>query len=701
MSPSALHSESSSRGKRLLLFSIITLVVSFVVYYLTAFRTITWWNNSEQALAAVTLGISFPPGCLLGVLVGWVITRLAVAGSYSFALNLLMGVVAALTAIVTLVIAARTLRRAESSSGALNNRSSLAAAAFGATTGALTLAFSETFWRYAIQFTPYMFTAAMTALILWAMIKWWQHARDEAAASWLFVVTLLFGLDVSVHRTNMLLVPALIIWMLIRKPQTFLSIKTWIFGAVGLIVGLALQLVQIPMAAAGPFINAGNPNSLIRLWNLVSLQQLGNSWLTIFPRNAPFWDVQVADYLRAFSANFFNLNGPIPGLGLLPGLLGLIGLIVMWQKSTRLAFGLFILFLFASIGAVLYFNIPEHFWRSMFRHYLPSFVIFAVFIAYGMGSIMKGLRSFATLPGRLIMIIIGVILLAIPVQQLARNYHQLDGSNQHFAYDFAYNALSGLDDNAILITFGDNDTFPLWYLQGAEGIRTDVAVLNINLLNTTWYLHQIMRRYRDLPISFTAGEIDSLRPIQWQDSTIAVQVDADPIQFDLPDTAAWPDTAYLTITPTIQDKYLLAQDQVLMNLIQNNRYRRPIYFASTGRALAGVTDHLRFEGMSYRLMPDTNQPISVDILRRNLFNRYAFNGYADSSVVVDDVARNNAMIFFGAFAQLATAYAQAGDTSMAAETVDSMLSILPPDRIGPLPPHLEAALEQLTRLSSE
>ncbi len=697
MNSPLLDSEASSQRKRVLFFSIVALVVSFIIYYLTAFRTITWWYNSEQALAAVTLGICFPPGCLLGVLGGWVVTKVAFFASDIFALNLFTGLVASLTAIMTMIIAAGTLGRAESPAAMPSSRSGTIPMLYGAMIGALTLAFSETFWRYAVKFTPYMFTAAMTALILWAMIQWWRHADDRSAASWLLVVTLLFGLDVAVHRTNMLLAPGLIVWMLIRRPQTFLSIKTWIFGAAGLIIGLALQLVQIPMAAANPLINASNPDTLTRLWHLVSLKQMGTGWLTIFPRNAALWDVQAADYLRAFAVNFFNLNGPVPGLGLLPGLLGMLGFIVLWQRNTRLAVALFVLFLFGSLGAILYFNIPADYWRSMFRHYMPSFVIFAVFIAYGIGSLMFGIQSLVKRRGAWITAVIGIVLLAIPAQQLARNYHELDDSKNYFAYDFAHNILAGLDDNAIVVTFGDNDTFPLWYLQGVDDIRADAVVLNLSLLNTPWYVHQIMRRYPDLPIGFTADQVDSLRPIAWSDSVIAVQVDAIPAQFDLPETTALPDTAYLTVSPTMQDKYLLVQDQVLMNIIRNNRFRRPIYFATTGRAMAGMQDHFRFEGMSYRLMPDTNQPIPIDILHRNLFDRFAFRGYADPDVIIDDVARNNGRNYLSAFLQLAMAYDADGDTAMAGQTIDRMLTVVPPDRLRPLPPQIDSAIARFGR----
>jgi len=692
-----LGSEMTSQTKRIAFFSFIIMAIVIFVYYLTAYRTITWWNNAELATAAVTLGVAYGPGCLLAVLGGWIVAKLAVCGSTAFALNLFAAMVAAVTVWVVFVMVASTIRRTDSPLKPLVGGGKMTANCFGAACGALTLAFSETFWQYAVKLMPYIFTVFLTALIVWALIKWWEHAGEDSGFLWLFAAALLFGLDLSVHRTNFLLAPAIIIWMLIRRPRVILMPKTWLYGIAGLALGLAVHMIQIPMAAADPYINGGDPGSLGRFWNYVSLQQLGDSWLRIFPRNAPFWDVQVNDYLRAFSVNFFHLNGPVPGAGLLPGLFGVVGLIAMWRKNVRLTAALFILFLFASAGAVIYFNIPANFFRSMFRHYMPSFLVFSIWIAYGLAVFAVWSRGRFVRRRWLSLIVAGIVIIGIPAHQLARNYEQVDGSNRLFVYDYASNYLNSLDDDAILITFGDNDTFPLWYLQAAKRMRPDVAILNINLLNTPDYLHHIRAIYADLPIAMTADEIDSLRVREWQDSVVTVPVEISPARFGPADTTIVTRAVEMTVTPSIQDRYLLVQDQVLLHMIERNRWRRPVYFSvgGSGRIPAWIQEHLRFEGLVWKMLPIKNPGIDRDIMRENLLDTYTYRGFADTGVIIDETTRMTGMNYISAFFQLAVSYLEAGDTVRLKETVDTMYRMIPPDRLQPLPPQMEQALAQL------
>src|SRR5215475_4908615 len=137
------------------------------VFWRTAYPTITWWDSSSYSLAAATLGINSPPGSLLLTLIGWPVAHLSLGLSPAHALNLLAGFLAALAAMLVYVVAVAMLRVAgfESRVGG--------AVAAGAAAGALTLAFSGTLWRYAIQFTPYVLTAVFTGLILWTMVRWW------------------------------------------------------------------------------------------------------------------------------------------------------------------------------------------------------------------------------------------------------------------------------------------------------------------------------------------------------------------------------------------------------------------------------------------------------------------------------------------------------------------------------------------------
>ncbi|HBC47501.1 MAG TPA: hypothetical protein DCZ43_10675, partial [candidate division Zixibacteria bacterium] len=237
-----MNASEESRFSKLLILSAL---ISFVFYWLTCFRTFTWWDSSEYSLASLTLGVPHPPGSLLTVILGWIATRVPLGLDKFFTLNLLAALIAAITVYLVGFIAFRLYYQTEGIriSGT---------AKFGAFLGALMFGVSITTWYYAIRFTPYITTALMTALILLAMLAWQRHSSDSNAHLWLGLITLLFGLDFSIHRTNLLLFPSFLIWILIFHPRAFISAKNWIYAVIGLALGLAMQLIIIPMAAGQP-----------------------------------------------------------------------------------------------------------------------------------------------------------------------------------------------------------------------------------------------------------------------------------------------------------------------------------------------------------------------------------------------------------------------------------------------------------------
>jgi hypothetical protein len=685
---------TSPLGLSLLLAIVSVAAASFLIYYLTAFRTITWWNSSEYSLAAATLGVAHPPGCLVGTLLGWIAVKLAVCGSSAFAVNLLSGLVASLTAVIVGLISGYYLRKNDSPVALSVSSQGLIAASVGAIIGALTLAYALTFWLYSTKFTPYIFTVLFTALIIWAMIRWW----GTKAPVWLFVITLLFGLDFSVHRTNLLMAPGLIIWILILYPRTFLAWRTWVYGAAGLIVGLGFHLLVIPMAAAKPFLNGNDPSNFSRFWDYVTLQQLGGGFLVnFFPRKAPFWSVQIMDYLRAFSVNFFSWRGPIPIVGLLPGIFGIVGLIRIWKKNRRLAVGLIVLFLLTSLGAILYFNIPANYFRSLFRHYMPSFVIFAVWIAFGVGSLLMACMKSRRRNRFLVYGLIILLFLSMPGHQILKNYNRLDGSDNYFACDYALNMFNTLPENSILITFGDNDTFPLWYYQIVEGIRPDVTVLNTSLLNTQWFVRQSLLREPDLPLGIELPQVGGLSIRIWPDTTIAIPVTGTADDFNLVDGISLPDSMMLHVPPTLSDQYLLIADQLLLNLVQYNQWQRPIYLSAAG-GISWLRDYVQPEGVVNRLTPVMNPPVNGSYLTSNLLERCSYRGYAGDDVFLEGTSRTMALNYLTSFFMCAEAAYESGDQEQLDLVRSKMMQLLPPDRLRPWPEHFDSAIEWLNSL---
>jgi hypothetical protein len=125
------------------------------------------------------------------------------------------------------------------------------------------------------MFTPYILTAMFTVLILLAVLRWWINADNSDSWKNIFIVTLLLGVDFSVHRTNAVLLPGILAIMLIRNPKTFLNYKSYLAAISGIILGLSIQLLYIPMSLNDPPLNLGGTNSLSRWWEFISLQQYG------------------------------------------------------------------------------------------------------------------------------------------------------------------------------------------------------------------------------------------------------------------------------------------------------------------------------------------------------------------------------------------------------------------------------------------
>lgn len=680
------------------LMALVTAVVSFVFYYLTCHPSITWWTNPVLSLSANTLGITHPPGALLPTIAGFIVTRVAAAGSEAYLLNLFSGLLAATTTALVLFIAAGLFRSDDLSdvTGSPTGPSG-PALIIGIAVGALTLAFGQTFWLYAVKFTPYMMTALFTALLLWAMIRWWNRADSGHDLKWLLLIAFLFGLDISVHRTNLLLAPGLAVWIMLKRPRTFLSVKAWAAGIIGFAAGFSFHLLIIPMAAAEPFMNSGSPDSLGAWWNYVTLKQYGGGFLVnLWPRKAPFIGVQLADYLRAFGLNFMQWRGEISILGVLPVICGIFGLIRLWLKDSRLALGLLVLFLATSLGAVIYFNVPENFIRAMYRHYLPSFVIFAVLIGYGAGSVIL-ILSKQYRQRWMIYCPAAILLLVLPGTQISANYSLRDCSQRNFAHDYALNYLTALEENAILITYGDNDTHPLWYMQVVEGIRPDVAILNINLLNTSWYVKQVLDREINLPLTLTPEQVAKINAKPWSDTLITLPVTGVPSDFQLDDSIELPDSIHLQVPPGFADRYLLVQDWLLLQMLEENNWQRPIYFSSAGggRIPDWLTPYLRMEGLVFRLVPIESPPLNLDLLYENLIDKYAFRGYDDFNLALDDVAKSTGQSYLSMFLRLAGLAYEKGDEEKLAMIKQKLHTALPLKRLQPLQPGMEEYIKAL------
>jgi hypothetical protein len=649
--------------------SLATAAIAFACYAATAARTITWWEGSEYPLSVCTLGIGGPPGSLLLNLLGWVASLVPIVHPVAFRLNLLAGLIAAVTvALVTRVAMHLSTPEGRSPGGAEIGAGAAAGLAFG---------LSLSIWTHATQFTPYILSAAFTALILLAALAWWRSAAQADAPGRIFLLLLLLGLDFSVHRTNALLLPAVLLCITLRRPRAWLRPRTWVAGGAGLVIGLGFHLLLIPLSLRDPPFDLGEPRDLARFWSYVSVQMHGGGFLfDILPRKADFVRVQLMDYAQ-FARRNLAPAALWPPLAILPGLLVLGGWIVALGTATRRSLGLLAFFLCASLGAVVYFNLPANYFRGMDRHYLPSLVLLFPLMAVGGAALLRlaaraprGVRH-ALVPG------IGALLVVVPLGAWTANHRACDLSRVGFAETYSRDVLEPLPPRAILLTNGDNDTFPLWYLQLVEHVRSDVTVVNLPLMNADWYLAQLRRHAPGF--AGLLGGREAPVPVLLRDSTVSIPVGA-AARAGLPPTAVPPDSLILRLSGQF-----LTQDFVVLDLLRSVGWERPVYVACTvsPENLVWLRPYLRLDGLAYRVVPSADPAVhDIEHLRHQLLERIRYAGIADTTVALDPVSRAMCGNYLAVLVSLARAQQEGGDAKGALATLRFAQTHAPPARLG-------------------
>lgn len=323
----------------------------------------------------------------------------------------------------------------------------------------------------------------------------------------------------------------------------------------------------------------------------------------------------------------------------LPLLLGLFGMMYHFGRDWRRAFSVLVLFLVTGLGIIIYLNQTPMQPRERDYSYVASFFAFSLWTGIGATGLLQLVRdafhrSGAELKSRGIWMLGAVVFACVPGWMAIENYNDHDRSGRYVAPEYAHNMLMSLAPNAIVFTNGDNDTFPLWYAQEVEGIRRDVRVANLSLLNTPWYVRQLKnqasRESAPVPISLSEEEIQELAPVGWIPRTMILPVDKAQIMQDSEVFAGQSDIAdfdsimqwELIGRPwgrhpeTGEDLSILyGADLAALDILQTNAaqgWKRPIYFAVTvspdGRL--DLPDFFQLEGQANRVVPIRhNQPL--------------------------------------------------------------------------------------------
>ena len=396
-------------------------------------------------------------------------------------------------------------------------------------------------------------------------------------------------------------------------------------------------------------------------------------WEQLFERRADFFSYQFNFmYWRYFQWNFVGPPLSSGALAGVPLLLGIIGCGWQWKRDRRLWIPLAGLFAIFSIILVAYLNVREGFHeiREIDRLFLASFFIVLIWVGVGLQAVLRGLGyvlekcKVGALPATVVAGMLAAVLL--PLNLLQANWTACNKSSFHYAVDWSHNVLSTCAPNAILFTNGDNDTYPLWYLQYVEGYRQDVAVVNLPLLNTDFYIEQMGRPPFNVSFSQPPEDFQFRRNVDSVIVRIPFTVSADSLTVKIPGRKQG------------EKRVLMAQDQVLYDILQENA-DRPIYFSVTCSQanIRGLQEYLTLEGLAWRLQAINDTPIQTEVLERNLTSVYRYRHFQNLEQPIDRETQGMVQCYREGFLELADAYADSGQLDKARMIIARLHAMLP------------------------
>lgn len=417
---------------------------------------------------------------------------------------------------------------------------------------------------------------------------------------------------------------------------------------------------------------------------------------------------------------------------MLPLIIGLIGLYFHVLRRKKDAFVVGLLFFMTGLAIIIYLNQTPYQPRERDYAYAASFYAYAIWIGLGVLAIAEFLRKYLH-PNVSILSAFVLSFFAVPFLLAKENWDDHNRSGRYTARDIAKNYLDSCEPNAILFTNGDNDTFPLWYVQEVEGYRTDVRVVNLSLLNTDWYINSLKKKaYDGLPVPFSlkehqyqSGTYDVLylleqdtdmyvslneifylvhnqpqrlklfhenRPIDFLPSR-KFRLDVDKEQVLKTGTVRPEDSSLIVdqIRWDLGKNFLYKNGFMVLDLLAHFNWERPIYFAITtgDDAYYGLQEYFQLEGLAYRLVPirttsrvrGIHGRVNLEKMYDLYMHKYQWGNMEKPGVYLDETNRRMCMNFRNNFARLAEALLENGDTVKAVEVLDKAMYLMPEEKV--------------------
>lgn len=428
--------------------------------------------------------------------------------------------------------------------------------------------------------------------------------------------------------------------------------------ALAALLGFSVHFYIPIRAQLNPAINENAPKTWDAFQGFLERKQYGNE--SMFQRalhRRGTWANQFGQHERMGFWGFFDKQYGYNDLAFFPlFILGLLGLYQLIRKKGAFGFFLILLLLISSVGLIWYMNFADGtrynaatqdaYLEVRDRDYFftPAFIFFGMAIGLGGAALIRRLSG-----GSVIWSAAGAALIALmPLRALTTNYFPNDRSNNYIPYDYAYNILTSADSNAVVFTNGDNDTFPVWCLQEVYGIRKDVRIANLSLINTHWYIKQL-KNQMGVPMKMSDDEIERL---------------------------------YHYRTP--EGKLVRVQDQMINEILTANQWKTPIDFAVTVSGSNRIymdkplDRHLMMTGLAYRLVREEGDGLlDVDVTRDLFLDVFRYRGINDPTVYKDENATRLVANYASGFILLADTLRRAGRMAEAEASVRKATEILP------------------------
>lgn len=636
----------------------------FALYAITLAPTTAFWDTSEYIATAHILGIPHPPGNPVFVVIAraWELLLAPTGLSVAVRINLFSAFMGAATAFFWFLVAHRIL--AYFSASELLRR-------VGAGAAVLVSATAFTVWNQSnVNEKVYSISMFTIALLSWTAFLWREHVeahRDLSAAgksrlhddNALVFGIFVLALSVGNHLMAFLAAPALLVMILLVKPQVLMNWRLYAFGALFAVIGLSFHLYLPIRAGLEPIINEAAPTCESIGGALASVLTLGSAGCEnlsaalareqymkppVTDRQAPFL-AQLANYFQYFdwqwsrslsgTSHYFG-GGRMP-FTLLFLLLGGYGAWRHRQQDRTSFYYVATLFATLSLGLVFYLNFKYGFHQAIAQglpaelaevrerdyFFLVSFSLWGVWAGIGITALWQALSErFGS--GRQALLRASPVL-ALALLPMVLNWPYATRAGDYSARDWAYNLLMSVEPYGVLFTNGDNDTFPLWYLQEVEGLRKDVTVIVWSYLNTPWYAKQI----RDLTTPCeTPGDAET------DPTRILCQREYVPTGPEglYPENPTYPTRSILGLSDAEIDRttevgfvqfnepmtfqargisttfgpgtFLQAADQFILAIVREAWGDRPVYFAATtnSHGRLGLDRFVARQGVAYKLM---------------------------------------------------------------------------------------------------